>query len=298
MEIIDLETFLRVCSTGSVGAAARELGVQSSTVTRRIARLESTTGTPLLDRQPQGARPTEAGWRVARIAESIVNKVRTLRGEASTVDERFVLLASPALCAALDLIPLLAELGDAFPNVACELVRGTQRVELIEGRTDMALRMHVSPLRGRPGLMGRSIASFHAGLYAAPSLLRELGPVEAGSALAALPTATLAGGLLRGHWHLLAPDGQVHVVPLRPRLHVSDVLCLREAATAGLAIAPLPNSLARPHLADGTLVRVLPEWTTQLVRVSVIWMRRDPLRPVVRACLDRIVQAAEGVDWG
>lgn len=91
------------------------------------------------------------------------------------------------------------------------------------------------------------------------------------------------------------PDGRTETVELAPRLSCAEFGVLREAAIAGLGIALLPESVARSALADGRLVRVLPDWRLPLGVFHVVFPHRRGLLPAVRAFIDFLAVAMPDV---
>ncbi|MEP9392760.1 LysR family transcriptional regulator [Gordonia sp. VNQ95] len=150
-DLVSLETLLAVVTTGSLNAAATELGISQQATSARMRALEATLGVSLLDRSPTGTVPTEAGTLVAEWADRLL----TLAGEfdaglaALRRERRDQLRIAASLTIAEHLLPrwlvTFAASADTTPKVsftatnsehACELVRGGD-VELgfVEGPT-------------------------------------------------------------------------------------------------------------------------------------------------------------------
>src|SRR5262245_31674543 len=84
MEWDDLRFVLAVARTGSASRAARELGVDQTTVLRKLDLLETTVGTSLFERRKTGQTPTPAGKLVAEAAERMEKEVRALENTLAT----------------------------------------------------------------------------------------------------------------------------------------------------------------------------------------------------------------------
>lgn len=287
MRLDDLKTFLSVCSAGSLTAVANQLGVSKSTVARRVDRLESECGVPLLHREASGVRPTHEGLEVCARAERILYEVAGLRREVGNKPEVLRVIASPSLAQTDALIGLVASYSQRHPRVQVDLESSARRVDLATQGVDVALRMHLSPLRGAPSLMTRRLGSLRGHVYAAPSVIRG-GRFEHPRQLAQLPVITTAAGLLRNHWPLEHPTHGSMEVPVRPKFRLSDLVLVRDAAVAGHGAALLPPFLVQDAERDGALVRLLGGWSTPVVRISVLWTASDPLPDRVRAFLDQL----------
>ena len=82
----DVRIFLAAARTGSFTRAARSLGTDQSTVSRRLAALEAEIGAPLFERTPRGPVPTEIGARLREDAERVEAEVRRFAGTARERD--------------------------------------------------------------------------------------------------------------------------------------------------------------------------------------------------------------------
>lgn len=287
MRLDDLQTFLQVCADGSFTAVARDLGVPTSTVTRRVARLEEELGTPLLVRGAEGVRPTEVGLEVRSRGERVLQEVASLRMEAGRKPQTLRVVAPPELAHTHHLLSILARYGEDHPDVQVELLSTARRVDLATDGVDVVIRLHLSPLRGGPSLMTRRLGMLRGGIYAAPSLI-EGRSLDTPADLARWPVVTTGGGVLRNHWPLEHPHHGSVDVPIRPVLRLSDLLVVRSAAIAGHGAALLPPFLAREAEQTGALRQLLVGWRTAPARVSLLWADADPLPPHLRDFLDRI----------
>lgn len=157
----DLRVFLAVARAGSTLAAARELGVNQTTVARRIAALEQALGTRLFDRHQDGYRLSECGRQMLGQAERVEVEADTL---ARLVAQRgrdvsgAVRVTTPEIFANLLLTPWLVRFMDLYPNVKVEIVATDQRLDLVRGEADVAVRAGAMPTD--PGLVVRRFADY------------------------------------------------------------------------------------------------------------------------------------------
>ena len=121
----DLNAFLTVCETLSLRAAATQLGVSVNTVRARIARLEETMSQQLLDRSPDGVRPTAAGGRVCDLAKRMRGATRDAMREGAAYELRrpgeIRIGASEAIGSGW-LTPRLLDLQQQFPELTVTLL--------------------------------------------------------------------------------------------------------------------------------------------------------------------------------
>ena len=180
-----LRSFLSVAETGSLSAAARQLGLTQPTLGRHIAELEASLGPPLFTRQPRGLSPTEAALSLLPAAQDMRDAAARLAllaaGRQESLSGTVRLTASRVVSNYL-LPPMLARLRQAEPGIAIELVPSDTSENLLFREADIALRMY------RPtqeGVVTRHLVDLHMGLYATPEYLDRKGRPQTLAALQA-----------------------------------------------------------------------------------------------------------------
>jgi DNA-binding transcriptional LysR family regulator len=172
----DLKFFLGVARAGSTLAAARELGVNQTTVARRIAALEVALDARLFDRNQEGYRLSEAGSaivahaeRVAAEAESLERLVAQRRRQLSGV----IRVTTAELIANLLLTPWLADFIEVYPDIRVEVVGTDAHLNIARGDADVAIRAGVMPTGA--GIVVRKLADAPWGLYCSKSYASKRG---------------------------------------------------------------------------------------------------------------------------
>ena len=144
----DLRVFLAVARAGSLSGAARSLGVNHSTVFRRIAGLEETLGVRLFERMPNGYALTPAGSETLGIVERIEDKVATIDRTVTGQDLR---LSGSVHITATDMLALwllpdhLAQFRVIYPRIEIGVAVGNQSLDLSRREADIALRIGNTP---------------------------------------------------------------------------------------------------------------------------------------------------------
>ncbi len=241
----DLRYVLAVARGGTLAGASKALGVDDSTVSRRVARLEALLAAKLFERAGDGRlRPTPAGATAVERAERMELEAEGLRDSVTGADAAcagMVRLTSVPLLVNRLLVPALPNLLEQHPALSLELVADPSDLSLRRREADIALRL-ARPRRGGRSVVARRIGTLRYAVYAAASL-----PVEAAAALpwatydeafAHLPQARwIAAALARG-------DAAARFV-------VNDGEALVEAVAAGLGRSLLPGAVAArdPRLA-------------------------------------------------
>lgn len=247
----DLRFFLAIQRARSLTAAAARLRVNQSTVSRRLASLESAVGARLFERTPAGLRATATADRIAPAAERLEAEAlaieRALSGAESRVEGVVRVTATEGIGIHV-VAPALGELRRAHPGVQIELLLDSKSVSLSRREADLALRL------ARPrqaGLIARKLGEVRSALYASARYLEERGrpaPRDGLAGHAILAYDESLGAVPESRW--LAQQARRAVCALR----TNSVLAQLRAAEAGVGLAVLPCYLAEP----AGLVRVLP----------------------------------------
>lgn len=233
----DLRTVLAVARARSLSGAARALGVEHSTVFRRIEEIERRLGLALFERTRAGYLPNAHGESVAESA--------TLMEAAAFAAERRVLgantrlegtirVATSELLASHALLPVLQGFARAHPRIEVEIAVSNRAVDLNRREADLALRGTNTPPEH---LIGRVVAEAHYAVFGVARFARGKGRPE----LASLPWLGYDDGLAD-----LAPARWMRetLPQVRPTLRSDSLMTLLRACAHGLGIAVLPTFAA------------------------------------------------------
>ena len=183
MDWNDLRYFLAVARAGSTIAAARELGVNQTTVARRLLELEAATGVQLFERRREGYRLRADGQALLRAAEEAEAGVRAfadLAGSLARGLDRIRVTTNEPLANTI-LAPAIRTYREAFPDVRIELVVSPRQLDLARGEADVALR--AAPRPDDPELVVRRLGEAawavycsrdYARIHGAPADMTEL----------------------------------------------------------------------------------------------------------------------------
>jgi len=243
----DIRYFLAVARGGSVRAAADALGVNHSTVIRRIVQLEKLLGSKVFEKMSSGYRLTPAGAEIVDLAEQMEAKSDQLEtrifGRDQGLKGKLRITLAPALASGL-LMPDIAAFSASHPEIEIEVAVSQGPVNLVKREADVALRVVYETSSPPPHLNGARLRDVHGAVYAARALLEDS---------VAHPGRPLKWLLWAGDW---PPPAGANVEALRMApvpARFSDTLAQAAAARAGMGIAPLPCFVGD---ADPELVRV------------------------------------------
>ena len=158
--------FLAVVETGSLSAAARQLGAAQPTVRRRIEDLEAQLGVALFTRSPSGLTPTALGKDLAQHARAMAlaaaSLARAASAEAGAASGVVRITASEVI--GMEVLPsMLAELREAHPGLVFELALTNRSEDLLRREADIAIRM-VRPTQD--ALVAKRIGAISLGMHA------------------------------------------------------------------------------------------------------------------------------------
>ena|SRR5579871_3167338 len=289
IEANDLFLFARIVEEGSLSRAAGRLSLPKSTVSRRLAALETRLGERLLRRTTRKLFLTDLGVAVLEHARRVVDDVQaatSLAHSRQLEPSGRLRVTMPGDLANLRLAPFLAEFVMRHPAIVLEVDLSARFVDLIAENFDLAIR--IGPLRDDATLAARPVLESFAALYASPVYVTRKGQPADPDALLQHETLQILGRTgepLR--WVLRRGDSRWEAVP-QGRATVNSPEVLMRMALRGAGIALVDMSFAEPYVASGELVRVLPDWTFPPVTAWAVFPGRRLMPASTRAFLDEL----------
>ncbi len=275
-----LQTFLRVAEAGSFSAAAQQLATTQPTVSRRVQMLESLLGVRLVERSTRGLRLTEEGERCAAQAQELIEGWQSLAEELDGGDELSgtLRLRVPHAFGQSQLIEPLAAFLTRHPRVSVEWMLQDQLPDFSRENVDCSLL--VGEIL-QPNLIATQLAEVPRVLVASPSLARRLPkgldrkpPEEIAALLATQPWLALLAFYRDGIDLAAASGGARMHIPFRPRLGTDSLFALIESARRGLGLALVSQWAVIDDIAEGRLVRLLPDWCATPLPISLVYPSR------------------------
>lgn len=234
MDWDDLRFFLAIARAGSLGAAARQLGVSHPTVGRRLQALEQASGQAFFRRTSQGLVPTAMGEGILNLAEEMESSALAIarRIDGSEQPEGILRISSADWFAGYVLAPVLSELVRRYPAVVPEVIAGQRLSDLTRREADIAFR--IVPF-DQPDIVQRRLMTMPYGLYTSAAVPFEPGPDGAGCKLILMNTA-----------QAYYPDvlWLQRMLPAAPTVFTSSSRTVQAQMCArGLGVAVLPRPL-------------------------------------------------------
>jgi DNA-binding transcriptional LysR family regulator len=272
----EIQNFIAVVDTGSITSAAQQLDQTVSAASRTLARLEQKLKTTLLRRTTRRLELTDEGEAFLERAREIVAAVENAEEQMATRQSRpagrlRVDAATPFMLHVV--VPLIAGYRERFPDVELELLSSEGFIDLLERRTDVALRigrLKDSTLHARP------IGTSQIRCLASPAYLARHG--EPGTP-ADLPKHSLLGFTepeSLNEWPLL--DEKHLPVRIKPTVRAASGETLRQLAIEGNGIVCLSDFMTHADRAAGRLVEVLPQHRTEFRQpINAVYYRNTAI---------------------
>lgn len=289
----ELQTFATVVDAGSITAAAQLLGQTVSGTSRTLGRLEEKLHTTLLRRTTRRLELTEEGRAFLLSAREIIDAVERAEEQMAARRERpsgrlRVDAATPYMLHVI--APLVAGYRQRYPQVQLELNSNEGIVDLLERRTDVAIR--IGPLKDST-LRSRPIGASRLRVFASPAYLEAHGEPRRVDELGEPGRHVLLGfnqPESLNVWPLIGPDNEPYRI--EPAIASSSGETLRHLALEGVGIACLSDFMTHEDRAAGRLVPLLVPQTQDVRQpINAVYYRNTAISSRIASFVDYLAQA-------
>jgi len=283
----DMQVFVAVVDTGSLTAAAASLGLTISAASRTLGRLEEKLQTTLLRRTTRRLELTEEGAAFLDHARAILDAVDAAEEQMAARRMRpagrlRVDAATPFMLHVL--VPLVAGFRARYPDVELELDSNEGITDLIERRTDVALRIGV--LKDST-LHARLVGTSRIRVLASPVYLDRHGTPAGPADLGRHVLLGFTQPETLNDWPLRDVDGGT--LRIRPTIASSSGETLRQMALADLGIVCLSDFMTRDDRASGRLVQLFPDATLDVRQpINAVYYRNTALAARITCFVDHV----------
>lgn len=290
----EFQSFVRTIEAGSFTAAAQQLGVAKSAVSRRVSDLEARLGTQLITRTTRTLSLTEAGQTLYQRAVQILadwdEAENAASGSAKSLSGR-IKLAAPLSFGLTYLGPAILDFARDHPDIIFDIDFSDRTVDLISEGMDLAIRIGRLP---DSGLIARKLAPVQFAAAASPDYLRQFPAVKTLSDLNPL-TELRYSGRPASRWQVTDPAGRSKDVDFNAGLSASNGDFLRDAAIAGMGFVIEPTFILCDALRDGSLVTLLPDHRWAAINAYAVYPPTRHLSSRVRAFVDFLAARFGGI---
>jgi DNA-binding transcriptional LysR family regulator len=284
ISILSLRCFVAVVETQSFSAAARQLRVAPSSVTKHVQHIESAVGVALIHRTTRRISITEAGERFYEQCLAILSHVDSASTEISAekkLSGHLRVTAPPSFAAAF-LGPHLHEFLREQPAISIDVNVTSATQDLIRNRIDVAVTLRDEP---QSKLTHFWLASCSLSLCASPDYLARQGHPETPEDLMRHECLTGRYSDLAAGW-TLGRDGIWQVINPNFKLLSDNGELLKQACIRGAGIGAFYNFHVEDDLQSERLIRILPEFEMASRNIYAIIPHKNIVRPQARAFID------------
>jgi DNA-binding transcriptional LysR family regulator len=288
MDLDAVRIFVKVAELAGFTRAAEQLGMPKARVSTAVQQLEAQVGARLLHRTTRTVRLTQDGEQFLERAKELLTEAEELQSMFQAAPSALrgrLRIDMPIGLARRFVIPRLPEFFAAHPQLEVELSTTDRQVDPVLEGFDCVLR--IGPLRDL-GLVVRNLGTLRLTNFASPAYLREYGTPKTledlDRHLLIRYSPTLGGASPGWEYH----DGERYRFrEMRSIVTVNGTDAYEEACLAGLGLiqAPTLGHGRHPLVSQGRLVEVLPEWSGEPMRVSLLYPNRRNISKRVQAML-------------
>lgn len=292
VDLLSLQTFVRIADGGSLSAAARATGRSLPAISRSLVQLEADLGVRLLHRTTRRIHLTDAGVQYLERCRRILAEVDDANASVSNLDRSLagpITLTAPILFGQLHIAPVVTEFLGLHPEVSVSLMLSDALSNIVEEGIDLAVRI------GRlqdSGLVARKLGEVRRVVCAAPAYLKRRGTPKTPKDLANHSCLQFGALSPTPYWEF-HEAGKPRQVRVQGNFSSNQGAPVIEAARAGLGIVFVLSYQVQELVAKGELRVVLQAYEAPPIPVSVI-LPSGRLQPARVSALADFLQARIG----
>jgi DNA-binding transcriptional LysR family regulator len=289
----EMQTFAAVVDTGSITAAAQQLDLTVSAASRTLGRLEEKLKTTLLRRTTRRLELTEEGRAFLRDARAIIESVESAEEQMVARREKpsgrlRVDAASPFMLHVI--VPLVQGYRERYPQVELELNSNEGVIDLLERRTDVAIR--IGRLKDST-LHSRLVGNSRLRILASPNYLEVNGQPRKIEDIVKHALLGFNQPESLNVWPLLGEDGEPYHI--EPTVWSSSGKTLRQLALEGNGIVCLSDFMTTQDRETGRLVQILTRHTQDVRQpIHAVYYRNTAISSRIASFIDYLIEALGG----
>lgn len=285
MDLNETLIFVKVVQAGSFSQAAKQLDMPNSTVSAKISSLEKRLGVTLLHRTTRKLHVTQAGQIFFARCLSGIDELKNAEEEVSLSQREpqgTLRITAPALLGSSLLPEIIAKFMTKYPKIKLEFILADRVVDLIAEGIDVAIR---AGDLDDSSLIAKKIGLSYFAPFATTSYLKNHGlPIHPKDLRShhCLQFSPLG----KEKWNLVNKGKSKVSVALSGKIIIDDLNTIKELALAGEGIALLPTFICGPEIKKQKLVRVLPEWRSDVRPLSFVYPPHKFAVPKLQAFIE------------
>lgn len=285
-----MNVFVEAVERGSFSAAARELGLSPSAVSKQVGRLEDRLGVRLLNRSTRNVTLTEEGRVFYEHSVSVREAIAEAESLVTSMSGQVrgpLRVTSTVAFGKSQLLPLLPVFAARHPQLEIRLDLTDRPVRLVDDAVDVAIQFSEQVEDG--SAVTRKLARNTRVVCAAPGYVAARGRPLTPAALVEHNCLRISTVETWNDWQFDTAEGS-RVLHVTGNFVANSADAVYHAALAGLGIARLSTYLIADDLRAGRLLQLLPDCTQEVGHIQVLYANRRNLAPRVRAFVDFLVE--------
>ena len=287
--INSIVAFLEVAERLNFVAAAAELNITPSTLSRKIKELEGSMETQLLYRTTRQVTLTEAGIKLYDHCKQAFVEIEKAELEIALLGKAprgLLRVSAPMTFAQLHLSPLLPSFMKENPDISIELILSDEYVDFVKERIDVAIR--IGELSDS-SFVARKLASNNRVLVASPEYLEKHGipktPHDLVDHNCMIPSFISPDN----SWQLVKGNTK-KTIKVSGNLRTNNAVPLHETALGGIGIALLATFIVQQDLEEDRLIQLLPDWQVEPCNIYAIYSYSNFVAPKIKSFVEFFVK--------
>ena len=284
MDLNEVAIFIKIVQTGSFSAAAKQLQMPKSTVSMKISNLERTLGTTLIHRTTRNLNITPEGEAFYKRALGGIEEIYSAEEELLSLkgEPQGLLRITAPLDLGNSVLPqIVADYSKKYPKVTVDVILTDRTVDLLSEKFDLAIR--AGNLKDST-LIAKKLGSVYFAPFATPKYIKQHGNLDHPRELTKHCMLSFSP-LGVNEWRLAGPKGTLDI-PVTGKLVLNNLLMIKSMALIGECIAFLPTYYCYNEVKAGKLVRLLPEWRSQITNVHLVYPSQKFVKPKLKAFIE------------
>lgn len=296
-QLEDIQVFIRVVDAGGISKAADQLNIAKSAVSRRLSELESRLQTKLIQRTTRRFHLTEKGKEYYQKAQEVLANFEEL--DSTVLDSTDALegrlsISIPLSFGVLHMYKVIDRFAKEYPNIELNIDLSDQEVNMVEQGIDVAFR--IGDLDDS-SLQARKILDLDLIMSGSPEYLKQFPSIVDPESFKGVQFLKYSADS-RSSYKLKNAQGEEALIAIKGDIQSNNGDFLMQLAIAGHGLVVLPSFICWRALKEGSLMRVLPDYSFERVSAYAIYPQNRYLSRNARAFIDYLIEYyKKGNDW-
>ena len=291
MDTLDgMKTVVAVVETHSFTAASERLGMSKALVSKYVGEVESSLGIRLFNRTTRQLALTDAGRSYyehsLNLLEQFSAMVDNVTGE-QTSPRGLLRISAPVTFGEMKLSPIMPKFLQMYPELNVEVKVTNNAIDMVEEGVDVRLRIGGV---ADSNMIARHIRTLPLILCASPAYIEKHGMPETPEDISKHACIIDSNFRVGKQWPVISKNGDATTINVNSNIAVNSPKAVQEIAMAGGGIAMIPEFIVEGAIKAGSLISILPDYTTLEFGLFAIYPHRKYVSRKVRCFIDFVLE--------